>query len=297
MAAKRLRQGGSQQPPWPRAGDGGKIEQILKEVSKMASLLMRWGLVLLFAVWLSPVASAMEPTTTGVVLLHGKWGDSSNVRPVRTALEEAGFTVDTPTMPWAGNRLFDRNVDGAMEEISASIARLKGRGAVHIVVAGHSLGGSAALRFGTIDGSLAAVVLIAPAHFPEGRGSLDKAADSVARARAMVEGGEGASVGSFLSLNSGNRTRLLPIAAATYLSYYDPAGPAAMSLFAPRMKAVPVLWVAPSADPTTETFARLVVPNLPTDVSVRRMDVSADHMGAPQAGAAAIVSWLKDLPD
>jgi len=258
---------------------------------------MRRLVLLLTLVLLSLPAAALEPATTGVVLLHGKWGDSSNLRPLRQALETAGFAVDTPTLPWAGTRLFDRGFDEAMAEVDAAVARLKAGGASRIVVGGHSLGGDAALRFATLDRTLAAVVLVAPAHFPEGKVFQEKAGDSVARARAMVAAGDGTGVGSFLSLNSDNRSRLLPVTADHYLSYYDPAGPAAMSLFAPRVQPVPLLWVAPKFDPATEVFARLVLPRLPPEIHLERIDVTADHMGAPQAGAAAVVEWLKGVPD
>jgi len=260
---------------------------------------MRWlaWMVVLVGLALASAAQALEPATTGVVLLHGKWGDPSGVRPLKEAAEAAGFLADSPALPWAGTRLYDRPFEAAMDEIAAAANRLTAMGAKRIVVAGHSLGGNAALYFTTLGHPLAAAVLVAPAHFPEGKMFLDKAADSVARAQEMVAAGEGGDVGSFLSLNSGNRSRLLQVKAAIYLSYYAPDAPAAMSLAAPKVRPVPLLWVAPSADPSTQAFDQLVAPHLPPGTPLTRIDVTADHMGAPEAGADAVVEWLKGLPD
>jgi hypothetical protein len=89
---------------------------------------------------------------------------------------------------------------------------------------------------------------------------------------------------------------LAPLDAARAL---DPAttGIAAMSVTAPEVKVGRIGWFAPSGDPTTPTFASLVAPRLPTAVRLDRIDVTSDHMGAPQAAAAAIVTWLKALPE
>ncbi len=261
----------------------------------LRSLLVVIAVALTLAGWPGP-AAALDPATTGVVLMHGKWGDSSTVRPVAEALRHAGFLVDTPTMPWAGNRLYDRGYDEAMAEIDAAAARLTARGARRIVIAGHSLGASAAFRYASLHRpGVVAAVLIAPAPNPDSPGLQAKVADSVERARAMVKAGEGDDTGSFLDPNSDDRQRILPMTASRYLSYYAPDGPAAMSRSAPAIGALPVLWVAPSADPNTGIFARLVVPRLPAGARLERVDVTSDHMGAPRAGRDRIVAWLLAL--
>ncbi len=241
-------------------------------------------------------ARALDPATTGVVLLHGKWGDPSGVRPIGAALEAAGYTVERPAMPWAGYRSYDKGYEGAMEEVAQAVARLRAKGLARVVVGGHSLGANGALHFATLDPTLAAIILVAPAHSPEGRAASEAAAGSLQKAREMIAAGEGNDRASFVDINTGGRSRNQNIPANIYLSYYDPEGPAAMSLSAAGLKAGRVLWLAPSEDPTTRGFAALVAPRFPPTVKLDRVDVTADHLGAPQASAAAIVEWLNALP-
>jgi len=238
-------------------------------------------------------ALALDAATSGVVVIHGKGGGPDGIRPIGDALQAAGFIVERPNMPWAGNRGYDKPFDESIEEIAAAVARLKARGARNLIVAGHSLGGDAALRFATTDVELSAVVLVAPAHFPEGEKARVIATDSVARARQQVSNASVANNVGFLEVPSGNT---LKIPAKTYLSYYDPKGPAAMSLFAPAVKVHHLAWLAPTNDPATPIFASLVAPKLPASVDVDKFDINSDHGGAPQAGAEKIVEYLKNLP-
>src|SRR5689334_6781399 len=74
----------------------------------------------------------------GVVFLHSKWG-TANAPAVKTLVEamtSAGFLVETPDMPWSRSRAYDKDVEGALAEIDAAVARLKSRGAQRIVVGG-----------------------------------------------------------------------------------------------------------------------------------------------------------------
>lgn len=241
-------------------------------------------------------ARALDPATTGVVLMHGKWGNNSQMRGVAEDLREAGFLADLPEMPWSGTRLFDRSFDAAMEEIDSAAERLRAKGATRIVVAGQSLGGNAALAYAARGRPLAALVLFAPAHFPEGSFFREKAGDSIDKARAMVAAGEGDESGSFISLNDGNRNRPIRATARNYLSYYAPDAPAAMTLSAPKAGPAAILWIAGSLDKTTETFATRVRPLIPPATPVERLDVTASHMDTPDAGKAKAVEWLKALP-
>ncbi len=254
-------------------------------------------LCLVLALMLNGAAAwALDPATTGVVVLHGKWGDPSTVRPIGEALEAAGYTVTRPAMPWAGYRGYDKSYDGAMDEVAQAVADLRAKGMRRVVVAGHSLGGNGALHYATLDSTLAALVLVAPAHTPEAPHYAETVGSNVRTAREMVAAGQGGDSGSFLDLNSGGRSRMEHIPASIYLSYSAPDGPGAMSLAAPNVKVNRIAWVAPSDDPATEVFARLVAPRLPSSVQLDRIDVASDHMGAPAASTAAIVQWLNALP-
>jgi len=245
---------------------------------------------------LAPAAWALDPATTGVVLLHGKWGDPSQMRPMGEALEEAGFKVERPAMPWAGYRDYDRSYGEAMAEIADAVARLKALGATAIVVGGQSLGGNATLGFATTTADLTAIMLVAPAHFPESERTGQLAGASVAKAQAMVAEGNGGDSASFIDLNSGNRTRWQSMPASRYLSYYDPQGPAAMSLAAPSVKVRQILWLPATEDPAGEEFAALVVPRLPAGTRLTRHDLAGGHLDAPEAAARVVVDMLKAVP-
>ena len=100
---------------------------------------------LMLAVLSGLVAPACAQTI-GIVLMHGKTGSPNTViDQLATALQSAGYLVDTPEMCWSRRRIYDRPFLDCLTEIDSAIGRLKGRGAGRIVVAGMSQGGDAAL--------------------------------------------------------------------------------------------------------------------------------------------------------
>jgi dienelactone hydrolase len=254
-----------------------------------------FALVVVSGVATSP-ASALEPTDTGVVLLHGKWADPSQMRAMGETLEAAGFLVERPAMPWAGYRHYDKPYGGAMAEIAEALERLKAKGVHHLVVGGQSLGGNGTLGYAALDDSLDAVVLVAPAHLPDWPGAVARNSVDVARAQSMVADGKGDETASFTDFNSGNRSRPISMPAATYLSYNDPDGPAAMSRTAPKVKVAKILWLAAGDDPATHQFAQLVLPRFPGTVTITRIDLpGASHLEAPAAATPLIVELLKGI--
>lgn len=249
-----------------------------------------WGLLVASA------AQAFEPQTTGVVVMHGKWGSAGDkvTAPLASALRAAGFPVDQPEMPWSAQRLYDCDYDIAMEEIDAAVARLKAGGAQKIVVVGQSLGGNAALRYATLGKPVDAFVLVAPGHVPEAPMIRQQMAGSVERARRLVGEGKAGDMMTISDFNSGNRTRSVQMTAAIFLSYFAPTGPAAMSVNAPKLGPVPILWVAGKFDPGTGGFERSVWLQVPSSTPTFRIDVNADHLDVPEAGRAVIVQWLRE---
>lgn len=246
----------------------------------------------------APSAWAFEPASTGVVVIHGKWGHPGGPvasGPLASALRSAGFIVDEPEMPWSATRLYDRSYDGAMTEIDAAVARLRAAGAQKIVVAGHSLGGSAALHYATLGRPIDAVILIAPAPLPEGRFYRQQLADALARAQQMVASGHGDDMANFTDLNSDNRSRVMRIKAAIYLSYNSGDGPASMTANAAHVGHVPVLWIAPRFDPLTPAIDRLVWPKIQAATSATRIEVIADHMQSPITSRPVIIDWMRQL--
>lgn len=255
-------------------------------------------LFIAIAVAMSPVAWALDPPTTGVVVMHGKWGhpgDPNTTGGFAATLQRAGFLVDQPEMPWSGARLYDRTFDQAMDEIDAAVERLRAAGAKKIVVAGHSLGGSAALRYAALGRPVDAVILIAPAPLPEGSFYRQHLAGDIARAHEMVASGHGQDSAQFVDLNAGDRSRSVRFKAAVYLSYDAPDGPAAMTVNAQHLGPAPVLWIAPRFDPMTQANDKLLWPKVPVSTPKTRIEVVADHMGAPGAGRNVAVDWLRQL--
>lgn len=242
-------------------------------------------------------AWAFDAPTTGVVVIHGKWGHPGGLGtgPFAAALRSAGFVVDEPEMPWSGQRLYDRSFDDAMAEIDAAVTRLRAAGAKKIVIAGHSLGGSAALHYATLGRPIDAVVLIAPAPMPEGLFYRRQLADGLARARQMVAAGHGDDTADFTDLNSGDRSRVLRVKAAIYLSYNSADGPASMAGNAARLERVPLLWIAPRFDPLTPVIDRLIWPKIQAETPATRIEVIADHMQSPITGRQAVIDWMRNL--
>lgn len=244
-----------------------------------------------------PTAQAFEPASTGVVVIHGKWGHPGGLGsgPLAAEIRRAGFLVDEPEMPWSGTRLYDRSYDDAMTEIDAAVARLRARGAKRIIIAGHSLGGSAALHYAGLGHPIDAVVLVAPAPLPEGLFYRKQLADALAHAQQMVASGHGDDTAEFTDLNSGNRSRMMRIKAAIYLSYNSGDGPASMTANAAHLGQVPLLWIAPRFDPLTPVIDRLVWPKIQAATSATRIEVIADHMQSPITGRQAIIEWMRQL--
>lgn len=263
-------------------------------MSKLAAICIAF---LAVATW-QPPAGAFETASTGVVVVHGKWGrpGDRNIGPLATALHAAGFAVDQPEMPWSGTRLYDRGFDAAMDDIDAAAERLKTAGAQRVVVIGHSLGATAVLRYAALHRPVAAVVIVAPAHFPDSPIFRQHLSSSLAQAQAMVAAGRGDEGATFVDLNSGDRSRSLTFKAIDYLSYNGPESHAAMSNNAPEIGPLPLLWIAPRFDPATGVFGQLVWPRVRPETPATRIDVNADHLAAPMAGRETIVEWLAALP-
>ena len=251
-------------------------------------------ILILFVAVASP-AQAFDPRSTGVVVIHGKWGSpgAPSIAPFATALQGAGFKVDQPEMPWSGRRLYDRSYDAAMDEIDAAVARLHAAGAAKVVLAGHSLGGSAALHYAALGRPLDGLVLIAPAPLPEGPVYRQQLGEGVARSRQLVASGHGDDTAWFTDLNSGNRTRSLRIKAAIYLSYNAPDGPASMTANVAHLGRVPVLWIAPRFDPLSPVLDRIIWPKIQAAAPATRVEVIADHLDGPNAGREAVLDWLR----
>jgi len=238
---------------------------------------------------------AFNPTTTGVIIMHGKWGEPADqtTQPLAQALQAAGFLVDEPEMPWSGRRLYDAPWEGALADIDAAVARLKARGAQTIVVSGQSMGGAAAVAYVGAGRPVDGAIFLAPAHAVEGEVMRPRFASAVAQARDLVASGHGDDSVAIVDLNNGDRTRSMRVKATMVLSYFAPDSPMGMTQYATKLGATPVVWVDGTLDATQKFFGARVWPRIPAETPKERIDVVCDHLDTPRVARDAVVAWLK----
>lgn len=241
---------------------------------------------------------AAEPKL-GVLMLHGKNpGDNRdpNFRPVLYKLEREGWITSFPNMPWASTRYIDGNWELAMSEIDTHVKALRAKGAEKIVLMGHSIGAPAAMSYAARGGDVQALVLLAPGHIPVGYYSnprLKIVHDSVNEARALVAAGKGAERGRFNDINQG-RQLMVSTTAADYLSYFDPASEAEMSVTAPKIPpSIPVLSVVGDGDSLFTHLRTYYVDKLPANPQSRYLEVKATHLSTPEVAYLEVRAWLK----
>ena len=242
--------------------------------------------------------SGHSPSTTGVVLLHGTLEPSYWLMPLKKKLDAAGFRTAMPEMPWSTKREYDRTYEEALDEVAAAAGGLERHGARRIVVAGHSMGGNAALAYAALRGGIAGLIVISPGPFPEDPDDQKEIAPGMAKARQMIAAGQGGQMGVFKdfvqwhgSMEGAHTT------AKNYFSYYDPDGNAVIPKNAARMKpGIAVLWLLGMEEkPNRVTDRSYAFDKLPPNRLNRYILVPKGHLDAPATGADSIVAWLKCL--
>lgn len=200
--------------------------------------------------------SPLESSKDGVVfvLLHGKASspDKSHYEELMESLNEAGYSVIAPNMPWTKkwNGTFFDGLD-TIKEI-ASFNKQKG---LKTILIGHSLGGATALIYSSknenklVDG----IVTIAPGHMIHKSNKIKKVTEkSVLKARTMVENNEGNDTTTFKEVNTG-KVGEVKMSANAYLSFYDTdVFPNVQDLL--ENIEIPVLWLAGDEDRLTQVY-------------------------------------------
>lgn len=239
--------------------------------------------------------SSNAGSDVGVVVLHGKQGAPGDraIAPLIRDLMLAGYAVQAPQMCWSGNRIYDAAFPDCLRDIDTAIAALHASGARRIVLAGQSLGGLAALVYSVQHPDLAGVIALAPAGAPSRLARNPRVAQSIAKARQMLAAGQGGQRTSFEDLNTGSIITVYTTP-AIFLSFLDPSGPADFVASLPQVR-VPVIWVAGTQDPSQDQ-AQALFGRLPVNPRSRFIQVTSTHLGTPQAGANAVLDWLKTLP-
>lgn len=231
---------------------------------------------------------------TGVVLLHGKWDKPpTHVLFLARQLEGAGFRVSTPTMPWSDARQYDAGYPAALAEIEAAANALRQQGVKRIVVAGQSFGANAALAYAASGRKVDGIAAFSPGHTPE-RGNFRKALEpSVAKARTMLEQGQGNEKSSFEDRNQG-QSRTIRATAEIYLSYFDPEGIGNMQKTAKSVpENVPIFMAVGTSDSMTGTAEESIFNRAPKNGRSQYVSVASDHLGLVKVIDGQFIAWLR----
>lgn len=254
------------------------------------------ALVIAMAALILP-AAAQPVAKTGVVVMHGKGGRPERfVSDLALVLERKGHLVANLEMPWSGRREYDKNVDGADQEVSAAIAGLRAQGAQKVFIAGHSQGGVYALHYASrfpVDGA----ILIAPGGDPASLVFRNNLGDNVARARGLVAANKGNEPVQFEDYEGSRGKNQVRTTAAIYLTWFDPDG--AMNqrnstrAIPPQ---TPVLYIAPSRDyPGLQKIKQVMFDLLPAHPLTRLYEPDASHLESPGASADEIARWVTEV--
>jgi pimeloyl-ACP methyl ester carboxylesterase len=254
------------------------------------------ALLFLVALALLPAAAWAQPSATGVVLMHGKWGTpDKGIQPVELELRGAGFQVVSREMPWSDRRAYDAGFDEAMAQIDGEVAQLRAQGARKIVVGGQSFGANMALAYAARHPDINGVIALAPGHSPDRFANNPRMVQSLSKARSLAAAGKTA-YSNFDDVNQG-KTREVSARPAVYLSYFDPAGPAVMPNNAAMLSPnVPLLVVVGTKDPIYSAGTSYIFDRAPRNPYSRFQNVDADHFGTPAAARRIVVDWVKGLP-
>jgi len=234
----------------------------------------------------------------GVLLLHGKGGTALPNSPIGglvDSLENNGFIVLAPDMPWSSEREYDKTFAESMLEIDEKVSELKQKGATKIVVGGHSMGANAALGYGARYEGIVGVLAIAPGHVPELRGLQAKIDHDWMRAKEMVDAGNGSQIDSFNDINQG-RLSEKEMRAEVYLSWFDPDGEAVMPVNAVNLKSgVSLLWIIGRRDRMYDRGKEYAFNNAPQNKKNAYVVVKDGHKATPRLGELEIIKWLRNL--
>lgn len=246
-----------------------------------------------------PSLSTASQERIGILMLHGKSPGNPqdpNFSPLKSRFEGEGWLVRLPEMPWSRGRYLEGNWDQAMQEVAGHVRALREQGATRIVLMGHSMGVPAALSHAVRGGDVQALVLLAPGHVPQLYSTLPGLApvrESLDKARELVAAGKGGERERFIDINQGRQQPLITTA-GNFLSYFDPASDAEMSVTAPRLPAtLPVFTAVGEKDPLFGRMRAYLLDRLPANPRNRYLEVPGGHLETPRAAYDAMVAWVK----
>lgn len=232
----------------------------------------------------------------GVILMHGKWGTPKSRSPVgklKSKLEDAGFEVVAPDMPWHRERYLAKGYEESMAEIDKAVETLKDRGATKIVVGGQSMGANAAMGYGARRSGLAGILVISAGHIPGAPDYAAKFEFDIDMAKEMVAKGKGDETATFSDRNQGV-DKDVKMTANAYLSWFDPDGPAVMRKNTAKLSA-PLGWFVGEDDSMATRGKAFAYDNAPDHPKNAYAVLPGNHKNLPYKGAKPIIKWLKSL--
>ena len=181
-----------------------------------------------------------------------------------------------------------------MVEIDIVADRLRAQGTRQLVVAGHSLGGAATLRYGATRDNVGGLILISAGWNPETRRWQDIVGESVRRAGDMVTAGRGSETDSFQYVTNDGKSGTVIAHAKGFFDFNRPDSPVALADSAHAFKrAVPVLWFSASGDSSPhKQMSKTAFNALPSHPHSEYAVVNASHREAVTAVISPISAWL-----
>lgn len=244
----------------------------------------------------SPTVKPFIPNEKiGIVLLHGKGGDTRWVDPLASTLRSAGAQVLTPNMPWDKSRIYGKGFEESLLDIQRLVGQLRSAGANRIYVAGHSLGAIAAAGYGARIGDIQGIILLAPGHFTSQPDFERKFAEDVRKAEDLIASGKGDQVTVFNDISSGQSSTRY-VSPNIYWSWFSPTGPADfVSNMSSLKDGVSVLYVAASRDGIPETKNQsYAFDKAPTNPKNKFVIISSSPLDVPRQSTEIVSDWLRN---
>ncbi len=244
----------------------------------------------------TPVVAIGEEKKAGVVLLHGNGHPTKHIKGLVRKLESHKLLVAYPEMPWSSNRLYDKSVKDAVNQVNAAFTELKKQGAQKLIIAGHSKGGVFALYYASthpVDGLIA----IAPGANVAAKKFKKKLGASVNKAKKMVKKGNGNKVATFKDIEGSRGVTDLKAPAASYYSWFEHEGAMNSTLSAKKInKDKPILWIVPTNDyKGLKKINTKLFNQFPSNKNTKFYKPSSNHKKAPIDSADEIIKWVSKV--
>ena len=273
-------------------------------------------LALLMGFWMAPVVADTLSTPSGLVtqamvygesskplalvFIHGKGSepDKPDYKSLYSKLNDAGYQVIAPRMPWAGEH-WTGTLSQAMEVIDAAV-ELAAKSGRKVVVGGHSYGGMAAILYRPANPPAAIVgrFMLAPAGMIDlAKKSQDAVAPAIAEAKRMIAEGHSQEATRFSVTNVGKGNRVftdtLIATPEVMLSYHDVAVfPSTRAALAQIHQ--PVFWAVGEGDPIPYNRQPLYGFIPAASMNVYR-ELPGGHVDMLGQAAEPLVDWLGKL--